>query len=97
MRDHRRGQRPGEKGGFADRAKPGRRGQGRLENARRGIETSERLGRYRQKIERTIARCTGYRRLTIHYERKAQDRHVRAAIHKAASSVAISAGQGRLI
>ena len=39
--------------------------------ARRGIDTSERLGRYRWKIERTIAWFTGYRRLTIRYERKA--------------------------
>lgn len=37
--------------------------------ARRGIESSERLGRYRWKIERTIAWFTGYRRLTIRYER----------------------------
>jgi transposase len=37
--------------------------------ARRGIESSERLGRYRWKIERTIAWLTGYRRLTIRYER----------------------------
>ena len=33
--------------------------------ARRGIDTSDRLGRYRWKIERTIAWLTGYRRLTI--------------------------------
>ena len=39
--------------------------------ARRGIDTSERLGRHRWKIERTIAWFTGYRRLTIRYERKA--------------------------
>ena len=39
--------------------------------ARRGIDTSERLGRHRWKIERTIAWLTGYRRLTIRYERKA--------------------------
>ena len=39
--------------------------------ARRGIDTSERLGRHRWKIERTIAWLTGYRRLTIRYERHA--------------------------
>lgn len=39
--------------------------------ARRGIDTSERLGRHRWKIERTIAWLTGYRRLTIRYERTA--------------------------
>jgi transposase len=37
--------------------------------ARRGIESSERLGRHRYKIERTIAWLFGYRRLTIRYER----------------------------
>ena len=39
--------------------------------ARRGIESSERLGTHRWKIERTIAWLFGYRRLTIRYERKA--------------------------
>jgi transposase len=37
--------------------------------ARRGIESSERLGRHRWKIERTIAWLFGYRRLTVRYER----------------------------
>jgi transposase len=37
--------------------------------ARRGIDSSERLGLHRWKIERTIAWLTGYRRLTIRYER----------------------------
>jgi transposase len=37
--------------------------------ARRGIESSERLGRYRWKVERTIAWLGGYRRLTLRYER----------------------------
>ena len=41
--------------------------------ARRGIESSERLGRYRWKIERTIAWFTGYRLLTIRYERIARN------------------------
>ncbi len=36
--------------------------------ARRGIDTGERLGRYRWKIERTLAWLTGYRRLTLRYE-----------------------------
>jgi transposase len=39
--------------------------------ARRGIESSERLGRYRWRIERTISWIFGYRRLTVRYERKA--------------------------
>ena len=40
--------------------------------ARRGIESSERLGRHRWKIERSISWAFGYRRLTIRYERKAR-------------------------
>ncbi|WP_431521565.1 transposase [Actinomadura madurae] len=39
--------------------------------ARRGIESSERLGRHRGKIERTIAWIFGYRRLTVRHERSA--------------------------
>ena len=37
--------------------------------ARKGIEDPTKLGRHRWKIERTIAWLTGYRRLTIRYER----------------------------
>lgn len=37
--------------------------------ARRGIESSARLGRHRWVIERTIAWLGGYRRLTLRYER----------------------------
>ena len=37
--------------------------------ARRGIESSERLGRWRWKIERTLSWVMGYRRLAIRYER----------------------------
>ena len=40
--------------------------------ARRGVESSERLGRHRWKIERSISWAFGYRRLTIRYERKAR-------------------------
>ncbi|WP_137816328.1 IS5 family transposase, partial [Gandjariella thermophila] len=39
--------------------------------ARKGIESSTKLGRHRWVIERTIAWLTGYRRLTVRYERKA--------------------------
>jgi transposase len=39
--------------------------------ARRGIEPTDRLGRHRWKVERSIAWLTGYRRLTLRYERKA--------------------------
>lgn len=38
--------------------------------ARKGIESAEKLGRHRWVIERSIAWLTGYRRLTIRYERK---------------------------
>jgi transposase len=40
--------------------------------ARRGIETGERLGRHRWVVERSFAWLTGYRRLTIRYERRAR-------------------------
>jgi transposase len=36
--------------------------------ARRGIESSQRLGRHRWIIERSLAWLTGYRRLTLRYE-----------------------------
>ena len=39
--------------------------------ARKGIETSQHLGRHRWVIERTVAWLFGYRRLNIRYERKA--------------------------
>ncbi|KNB49777.1 transposase [Streptomyces caatingaensis] len=38
--------------------------------ARPGIESSERLGRHRRKIERSISWLFGCRRLTVRYERK---------------------------
>jgi transposase len=40
--------------------------------ARKGIESNDKLGKHRWVIERTIAWLTGYRRLTIRYERKAE-------------------------
>ncbi len=39
--------------------------------ARKGIESSERLGRYRWVVERTLAWLRRFRRLTIRYERRA--------------------------
>ena len=39
--------------------------------ARRGIDSSERLGRHRWKVERTLAWLSCYRRLTVRYERRA--------------------------
>lgn len=41
----------------------------RVKIARRGIDSKERLGRHRWKVERTIAWLTGYRRLSPRYER----------------------------
>lgn len=39
--------------------------------ARRGIETSQKLGRYRWVVERTIAWFSRFRRLTVRYDRRA--------------------------
>ena len=39
--------------------------------ARRGIESSQRLGRHRWVVERTLAWLTRFRRLAIRYERRA--------------------------
>ncbi len=38
--------------------------------ARRGIDSSERLGRHRWVVERTLAWLNRFRRLTIRYERR---------------------------
>ncbi len=40
--------------------------------ARRGVESSQRLGRHRWVVERSLAWLTGYRRLTLRYERCAR-------------------------
>ena len=42
----------------------------RVRIARKGIESSTRLGRHRWVIERTLAWLSRYRRLTIRYERR---------------------------
>ena len=39
--------------------------------ARRGIESSERLGRHRWVVERTLAWFARFRRLAVRYERRA--------------------------
>ena len=39
--------------------------------ARRGVETSDRLGRHRWVVERTLAWLNRFRRLAIRYERRA--------------------------
>ena len=51
--------------------------------ARRGIDSSQRLGRYRWVVERTLAWFSRYRRLTVRYER-------RADIHEAFTLLAAS-------
>jgi IS5 family transposase len=38
--------------------------------ARRGIESSEKLGRYRWVVERTLSWMNRFRRLTVRYERR---------------------------
>ncbi len=43
--------------------------------ARRGVESSERLGRHRWVVERTLSWLNRYRRLRIRYERRA-DMHL---------------------
>lgn len=53
--------------------------------ARRGIESSERLGRYRWKVERNISWLFNYRRLTIRYERKS--RHFAGFLNLAATLI----------
>lgn len=39
--------------------------------ARRGVESSEKLGRHRWVVERTLAWLSKYRRLRVRYERRA--------------------------
>ena len=39
--------------------------------ARRGIESSEKLGRYRWSVERTLSWVNRFRRLKVRYERRA--------------------------
>jgi hypothetical protein len=39
--------------------------------ARRGIESSQRLGHHRYGVERSLAWLVGYRRLQVRYERRA--------------------------
>lgn len=47
----------------------GRRGI-KVRIARKGVESSDRLGRHRWVVERTLAWLAKYRRLTIRYERR---------------------------
>jgi transposase len=43
----------------------------RVRIARKGIDSSQRLGRHRWVVERTLAWLNRYRRLTVRYERRA--------------------------
>ena len=52
--------------------------------ARRGVDSSQRLGRHRWVIERTLAWFARYRRLTVRYERRA---NIFEAFHHLAASL----------
>ena len=52
--------------------------------ARRGIESSERLGRYRWVVERTLAWFARFRRIAVRYERRAD---IFTAFHHIAASL----------
>jgi transposase len=56
--------------------------------ARGGIDSSERLGRHRWVVERTLAWLAKYRRLTIRYERR-EDIH-EAFLHLGCSLVCLN-------
>jgi transposase len=56
--------------------------------ARRGVDTSERLGRHRWVVERTLAWLARYRRLAVRYERRA-DIH-EAFLHLGCSLICIN-------
>ena len=57
--------------------------------ARPGIESGERLGRHRWRIERSIAWLFGYRRLTVRYEREGSHFHVRHPLARSRRPVAV--------
>ena len=56
--------------------------------ARKGIESSEKLGRHRWIVERTLAWLSKYRRLTIRYERR-EDIH-EAFLHLGCSLICLN-------
>jgi transposase len=47
----------------------------RVRIARKGIDSSQRLGRHRWVVERTLAWLARFRRLTVRYERRADIHH----------------------
>jgi transposase len=55
--------------------------------ARRGVESSERLGRHRWKVERTLAWVLAFRRLTVRYDRHAAS--VMAFLHLACALICL--------
>lgn len=63
-----------------------RRGIG-VRIARKGVESSERLGRHRWTVERTIAWLLGHRRLATRYERRADI--LTGLLHLACSLIAL--------
>jgi transposase len=56
--------------------------------ARRGVESSEKLGRYRWVVERTLAWVARHRRLAIRYERR-DDVHL-ALLHLTSSLICLN-------
>ncbi len=61
-----------DKGYDYDRCRQALRKRGIIPRiARKGIESSERLGRHRWVVERTLSWLNRFRRLTIRYERRA--------------------------
>ncbi len=56
--------------------------------ARRGIDSSEKLGRHRWVVERTMAWLSKYRRLTVRYERR-EDIH-EAFLHLGCSLICLN-------
>jgi len=60
--------------------------------ARRGIESSERLGRHRWVVERTLAWLARMRRLSIRYERRLDIHHAFTSL--ACSLICFKAFQG---
>ncbi len=62
----------GDKGYDYTDCRPALRARGIIHRiARKGIESSQRLGPHRWKVERTIAWLDGFRALSVRYERKA--------------------------
>ena len=55
--------------------------------ARRGVESSDRLGRHRWVVERSLAWLLGFRRLGVRYERRAD--LLRGLLHLACSLVCV--------